>query len=103
MNVTLPGAPHMLLALYAYLLPLLLYAVWSTLALWDLGRRDDLTAGTAWGWALAVYLLPFVGAVAYLFLGAKQLAPRARLIAVGGGAAIYVLTLLLGTTMGGLS
>jgi len=64
MNVTLPGYLQMLLALYGYLLPLLLYVVWSTLALWDLGRREGLSAGAVWLWALAVFLLPFAGALA---------------------------------------
>lgn len=103
MNVTLPGTSQMLLALYAYLLPLLLYAVWSTLALWDLGRREDLTAGKAWGWALAIYLLPFVGAAAYLLIGSRRIGARTRLMTLGGGAAIYVLALALGSTLGGLS
>jgi len=103
MNVTLPSNAQMLLALYAYLLPLLLYVVWSTLALWDLGRRETLSNGAAWGWALAVYLLPFVGALAYLFFGAARVAPRTRLLAVGGGAAIYVIALLVGAGLGGIS
>ena len=39
MNVTCPANLQMILGLYAFLLPLLLYVVWTTLALWDLGRR----------------------------------------------------------------
>ena len=41
MNVTLPGRFQMILGLYAFLLPLLLYVLWTTLAFWDLGRRAE--------------------------------------------------------------
>ena len=103
MNVTLPGHLQMLLALYGYLLPLLLYVVWSTLSLWDLGRREGLSTGAVWLWALAIFLLPFVGALAYLLIGGAQLGARTRLVAVGGGAAIYALVLVVGASVGGIS
>jgi hypothetical protein len=103
MNVTLPSHLQMLLALYGYLLPLLLYVVWSTLALWDLGRREGMSSGAVWLWALAIFLLPFVGALAYLLVGGARLVMRTRLVAVGGGAAIYILVLLAGAGLGGIS
>lgn len=103
MNITLPGHLQMLLALYGYLLPLLLYVVWSTLSLWDLGRREGLSTGAVWLWALAIFLLPFVGALAYLLIGGAQLGVRTRLVAVGGGAAIYALVLVVGASVGGIS
>jgi hypothetical protein len=103
MNVNLPGNLQMVLGLYAYLLPLLLYVVWSTLALWDLGQRESLSGGAVWLWAFAVFLLPFVGALAYLFIGGAAVAPRTRLVAVGGGAALYALVLVIGAGVGGIS
>jgi hypothetical protein len=102
MSVTLPSSLQMLLGLYAYLLPLLLYVLWSTLALWDLGRREELTATAVWIWALLIFALPFVGALVYLFVGGATLAPRVRLLALGGGAA-YLLILALGSFIGGIS
>ena len=45
MNVTLPGNIQMILGLYAFLLPLLLYAVWTTLALWDLDSGSLIRQG----------------------------------------------------------
>ena len=33
---------QLVFALYGYLLPFVLYAAWTSLALWDLARRDDL-------------------------------------------------------------
>lgn len=103
MNVTLPSNLQMILGLYGYLLPMLLYVVWSTLALWDLGRRENLSSGAVWGWALLVFLLPFVGALAYLLFGGAQLASRTRVVAIGGGAGLYALVLVIGAAIGGIS
>jgi hypothetical protein len=102
MSVTLPTHLQMFLGLYAYLLPLLLYVVWSTLALWDLGRRDELAPRAVWIWALAIFALPFLAALGYLFFGGSRLAPRLRLLALGGSAA-YLLVLALGASIGGIS
>jgi hypothetical protein len=102
MNVTLPTSLQMILGLYAYLLPLLLYVVWTTLALWDLGRRAETPAITTWVWTLLILALPFVGALGYLFLSGTSLTPRFKIIALGGGAA-YLLVLALGTAIGGVS
>jgi hypothetical protein len=102
MSVTMPGILQMILGLYAYLLPLLLYVLWSTLALWDLGRRDDLATTAVWIWALSIFALPFVAALGYLFFGGTRLAPRVKLLALGGGVA-YLLVLVLGTSIGGIS
>ena len=102
MSVTMPSNLQMLLGLYAYLLPLLLYVLWSTLALWDLGRRDPLAVPAIWIWALLIFALPFVGALGYLFFGGARLAPRLRLLALGGGAA-YLVVLAVGASIGGIS
>jgi hypothetical protein len=92
----------MLLGLYAYLLPLLLYVLWSTLALWDLGRREDLGGAALWIWAFLIFALPFIAALGYLFFGGARLAPRVRLLALGGGAA-YLVILAVGASIGGIS
>jgi hypothetical protein len=102
MNVTLPTNLQMILGLYAFLLPLLLYVVWTTLALWDLGRRAETSATATWVWTLVILALPFVGALGYLFLSGTKLAPRLKIIALGGGAA-YLLVLALGTAIGGIT
>jgi hypothetical protein len=102
MSVTLPSNLQMLLGLYAYLLPLLLYVLWSTLALWDLGRRSELAATAVWIWTFSIFALPFVAALGYLFFGGARLAPRLKLLALGGGAA-YLLILALGASIGGIS
>jgi|SRR5579871_379870 len=102
MNVTLPGNLQMILGLYAYLLPLLLYVLWTTLALWDLGRRTDTSVAMTWVWVFVILALPFLGPLVYLFLGGSKLTPRIRWIALGAGAA-YLLVLALGVSIGGVS
>jgi hypothetical protein len=102
MSVTMPGNLQMILGLYAYLLPLLLYVLWSTLALWDLGKRDDLATAAVWIWALSIFVLPFVAALGYLYFGGTRLAPRVKLLSLGGGVA-YLLVLVIGASIGGIS
>jgi hypothetical protein len=92
----------MFLGFYAYLLPLLLYVLWSTLALWDLGQRDELSTTAVWIWALSIFALPFVAALGYLLFGSARLGPRVKLLALGGGAA-YLLIIALGSSVGGIS
>ncbi len=106
MNPVIPPAPsllQMLLGLYGFLLPLVLYVVWSTLALWDLGRRRDARAGTVWAWTLAVFLLPFAGALGYLVTAGGTLSRPLRLAAIVGGVAVYGLVLIVGAGIGGIS
>jgi hypothetical protein len=49
-----------------------------------------------------IFALPFIGAIGYLLFGGTGLAPRVRLLALGGGAA-YLLILALGAAIGGIS
>ena len=74
-----PSFLQMLLGLYGYLLPLLLYVVWSALALWDIGRRRELGTGAVWGWVLAIFVLPVIGAAAYLLAGGSQISRPLKL------------------------
>jgi hypothetical protein len=93
----------MLLGLYGYLLPLLLYVVWSALAMWDIGRRKDLSTAAVWSWVLAILVVPVLGAAAYLLAGSSQIARPLKLATVLGGAAAYAIVLLIGATIGGIS
>jgi hypothetical protein len=98
-----PSTLQMLLGLYGYLLPLLLYVAWSALALWDIGRRRELGTAAVWGWVLAIFLVPVLGAVAYLLGGGGQISKTLRLATVAGGAAAYVVVLVVGASIGGIS
>ena len=102
-SIAQPSVFQMILGLYGYLLPVLLYGLWSTLALWDLGRRDGVSSGALWGWCLAIFLLPFVGAVAYLLFGGSAITRNLKLASLGGGIGIYVLVLVIGHLAGGIA
>jgi hypothetical protein len=79
------------ISLYAYLLPFALYAVWLSVAFWDLARRDDLSLRQKAGWMAAVLLLPLLGPVAYYLLGRSQIPGVLRLTMVAGGMGAYAL------------
>jgi hypothetical protein len=98
-----PSLLQMLLGLLGFLLPIVLYAVWSTLAFWDLGRRDNVGVAAMWGWALAIFALPIAGALAYLLLGGGQLPRQLKLATIGGGVAVYAAVLALGAAIGGIA
>lgn len=101
--IHVPGALQMALGLYAYLLPLLLYTLWTTLALWDIGRRQNLGTAAIWGWCVAIFLLPIVGPIAYLLVGGSEMTRNTKLAAVGGGAVLYLLVLFVGRLIGGIA
>jgi hypothetical protein len=87
---------NLLVGLYGYLLPVVLYAAWASISLWDLVRRDELTTGTRVGWMAVVLLLPFLGPVAYLALGRSPIPGPLRLMLVVGGLGAYLVVALVG-------
>lgn len=91
-----------LFSLYGYYLPFVLLAAWVTLSLWDIVRREDLGGGGALGWMAAVLVVPFVGAVAYLFAGGSRIPLGQRLMIVVGGLATFVLVVGGAAAVGGI-
>jgi plastocyanin len=94
---------QLLFALYGYLLPFVLYAAWTSLALWDLARRDDLGRGAAIAWIAVILLVPFLGVIAYHVLGRPRLPAWLRAAVVGGGLAAYLVILGVGALLGGIA
>ncbi len=94
---------QLVFALYGYLLPFVLYAAWTSLALWDLARRDDLSRGAAVGWIAVVLLVPFLGVIAYHVLGRPRLPAWLRAAVVGGGLVAYLVVLGVGALLGGIA
>lgn len=81
--------------LYVYQLPLVLYTVWVTLAIWDIVRRDDLADGKKVGWMAGVLVVPVVGPLAYYVVGRSPLSAMVRFGLVGGSAVVYLVLALL--------
>ena len=89
-----------LIGLYAYALPLILYAAWVSVALWDLARQDAVPNGVRIGWMAAVLAVPVIGPVAYYAFGRSPIQRSLRVMLVAGGLAIYVVLAAIGVALG---
>jgi plastocyanin len=94
---------QLVFALYGYLLPFVLYAAWTSLALWDLARRTDLGRGATIAWIAVVLVVPFLGVIAYHVLGRPGLPAWLRAAVVGGGLVAYLVVLGVGALLGGIA
>lgn len=88
--------------LYAWVLPFVLLAAWTALALWDIARREDLGRGAAIGWIAAVLLVPFLGPILYHVASKSPLPGWLRGAMVGGGLVAYLVILGVGAVVGGI-
>ncbi|MGZ5354269.1 MAG: PLDc N-terminal domain-containing protein [Actinomycetota bacterium] len=106
-EVTVLGSPLLatsvwgvLIGLYAYALPLILYSAWISIALWDLARQDAVPNRVRIGWMAAVIAVPVLGPVAYYAFGRSPIQRSLRVMLVGGGLAIYVVLAAIGVALG---
>jgi plastocyanin len=79
-----------ILGFYMYLLPLALYAVWLSIATWDLVRRSKLKSGVRIGWMAIVYLIPILGPLAYYLFGRSEIPPSTRYTIAFGIPIVYL-------------
>jgi hypothetical protein len=91
----------LLLGLYGYILPFVLYATWVAVAMWDLIRRDAEAIPGRAAWMAAVLLVPLVGPLLYFALGGSQIPPPLRLMLTAGGVGAYVVFVVIGVLLGG--
>ena len=103
MGVTFASTIGGLLGLYAYVLPLALYAAWVVIALWEIIRRDDLSRGAGIGWMFAILVIPFLGVIAYYVLGKSKIPAAYRWTLLAGGMGVNLLFLVLGLVIGGIA
>jgi len=97
-----PGAFQLAFNLYGYLLPFLLLATWSVLALWDLARRDDIGARKGVLWVAVILIVPFLGAIAYHVGGGSKIPAWLRWSVIAGGVVAYLVTFGLISILGGV-
>jgi hypothetical protein len=88
------------LGLYAYLLPVALYAAWVSVSMWDLARRDGLSGQTRVGLAALVLAVPLVGPVGYLAFGARSVPRGLRWFLALGGLLLYALMAAISFSFG---
>lgn len=96
------GALSVFFGLYGYLLPFVLLAAWTALALWDIARREDLSRGAGIGWIAVILLVPFLGPIAYHLFSRSPIPGWLRGAMIGGGLAAYLLILGVGLVTGGV-
>jgi plastocyanin len=95
------GFAGVLIGLYAYALPLILYSAWVSIALWDLVRQDAVPNRVRAGWMAAVIAVPVLGPVAYYTLGSSPIQRSLRVMLVAGGIAIYLVLAAVGVALAG--
>jgi len=91
----------LLLGLYGYILPFVLYATWVAIAMWDLIRRDADSIPHRARWMAVVLLVPFAGPLLYFGFGGSPIPSQLRLMLTVGGIGAYFVFLLLGVVFGG--
>jgi hypothetical protein len=91
----------LLIGLYGYVLPFVLYAAWVAIALWDLIRQEAQPLTHRTRWMLVVLVVPFIGPLIYFAFGHSPIPRQLRLILTVGGIAIYAVFVLLGIAVGG--
>jgi hypothetical protein len=91
----------LLIGLYGYILPFVLYAAWVAIALWDLIRQEAVPLSRRTRWMLVVLVVPFLGPLLYFGFGGSPIPRQLRLILTVGGIAVYVVFVLIGALVGG--
>jgi plastocyanin len=89
-----------LIGLYAYALPLVLYSAWISIALWDLVRQDAVPNRTRVLWIVVVLVVPLAGPIAYYAFGRSPIQPSLRVMLVAGGLAIYAAITAIAISLG---
>lgn len=86
------GVLGLLYHVFAFLLPLTVYAAWTSLAFVDMHQRDSTNGRTLWT-ALLV-LLPFVGSLAYHLRGGSTIPAHIRRSMLATGAGVFLVFLI---------
>ena len=90
----------LILSLYGYLLPFVLYAAWVSVALWDLIRQESATISHRARWMAVVLLVPFAGPILYFAFGRSPIPKQLRLMLVVGGLAAYLVIAIVAALLG---
>jgi hypothetical protein len=91
----------LLIGLYGYVLPGILYGAWVTIALWDLIRQESQPISFRARWMTVVLLVPFAGPLLYFALGRSPIPSQLRLMLTVGGLAATIAISALAAVLGG--
>ncbi|MET0799678.1 MAG: PLDc N-terminal domain-containing protein [Actinomycetota bacterium] len=107
MDLTVLGAPlaaswwGLLIGLYGYVLPGILYAAWVTIALWDLIRQESQPIPFRARWMAVVLLVPFAGPLLYFAFGRSPIPSQLRVMLTVGGLVATIAIAALAALLGG--
>jgi len=90
MGIPLSSTLTTVLGLYGYVFPLVLYAAWVAIALWDLVRREEVSDRRRIAWMAVVLIVPVLGPLAYFVAGGSDISRAVRWFLVLGGLVIYL-------------
>jgi hypothetical protein len=91
----------LLIGLYGYVLPGILYAAWVTIALWDLIRQESQPISFRARWMAVVLLVPFAGPLLYFAFGRSPIPLQLRLMLTVGGLGATIAVSALAALLGG--
>ena len=100
--ISSPSIWQLLFQLYGYLMPFVLYAAWTALALYDLNTNNQVSGGRRYMWLAIVFLVPFFGVLAYHLVGPSSISKTMKYAAIGGGLISYLIILILTAVISGL-
>ena len=100
--ISSPSIWQLLFQLYGYLMPFVLYAAWTALALYDLNTNNQVAGGKRYLWLAIVFLVPFFGVLAYHLIGPSSISKTMKYAAIGGGLISYLIILVLTAVVSGL-
>ena len=100
-TIAAPTWWSLLLATYAYLLPLILYVAWVSIAIWDLVRQETVANRRRIGWMAIILLVPLLGPILYYVFGQSPIPRSVRTMLVAGALGIYVVIAALAILIGG--
>lgn len=96
-SIKSPGIILYLSYFYSYYLPIILYIIWTPLSLFDLGKKNDLSSSSSIIWTVLIIGFPWVGTLAYLFLGKPNISLQFRLLLVVPGLFLILIFGVLST------
>ena len=94
MEIHNPTFFQSLINFYGYFLPLILLT-WIAIAILDIEKRDDLRGKNGILWIMVLILFPWIGSLAYVYLGKSQISAPVKNGFFLGGAVILVFILVL--------
>lgn len=95
-----PGLHVFLVGFYGYFLPFLLQALWATLAIVDIGRRQKDFSASGAAWAFSFLLLPLISPAIYLLFVAKSWPLwLVRFIVLAGGGFYLAILIFAGSAL----